>query len=56
MTLKQSTLYEAEDSVPLPNETTAAVSELTDGHGSVEAGIRTFEDTDSKEQQRATTT
>jgi hypothetical protein len=53
---KLTALGEAEEPVYKRKERTMAVSKLTDGLALVEAGIRIYEDTDSKEQQAAITT
>jgi hypothetical protein len=51
---KQSALEEAEEHEPQPEEGTVRVSEWTDGFGLTAAGIKAFEDNDSKERRSAT--
>jgi hypothetical protein len=49
---KQNTLEEAEEPEPGPQDRTVTVSELTEGLGFKDTGIRVFEDIDSNEQRR----
>jgi hypothetical protein len=51
---KQSDLEEAEEPEPETKERTMTISKRTEGLGLTEAGIKTFEDIDSKEQPAAT--
>jgi hypothetical protein len=49
---KQNTLEEAEEPKPGPEDRTVTVSELTEGLGFRDSGIRVFEGKDSNEQRR----
>jgi len=53
-TRKQSAFKQAEEPEPGPKERTMRVLKLAESRGIAEAGIRIFEDTDSKEQRAAT--
>jgi transcription-repair coupling factor (superfamily II helicase) len=56
--LKQSALEkveECEEPQPEPKEKTMTVSNLIDGFGLIEAGIKVLEETDLSEQRAATT-
>jgi len=48
---KQNTLEEAEEPEPGPEDRTVTVSELTEGLGFTDTGIRVFEGKDSNEQR-----
>jgi hypothetical protein len=54
-TRKQSAFKQAEEPEPGPKERTLRVLKLAESRGITEAGIRIFEDTDSKKQRAATT-
>jgi len=53
-TRKQSAFKQAEEQEPEPKERTMRLLKVAESRGITEAGIRTFEGTDSKQQRAAT--